>query len=407
MMSEIKPAIEGGKPIREKPISAFPKFSEDEINAVIEVLKSGKLTMLVGEVTRKFEDEFAKIHGVKHAIAVSNGTVALHVALRALGIGPGDEVITSPFTFVASASSILHQNAIPIFADIDRETFNIDPASIEERITDKTKAIIAVHLCGHPAEMDEIMKIAREHNLAVIEDCAQAIGAKYKGKIVGSIGDINAFSFYLSKNITTGEGGMVLTDNDELAEKAKLIRHHGEPEWYKYILLGYNYRMTELQAAIGLAQLKKLEKLNERRREIAKIYFDELEDLSALQLPIEKPYVNHVWHIYNVLIDLDKVRKNRDEIVKAIKAENVWVSICYPTVLYLEPLFQEKIGHGKGCPWTCPFYGREIKYEKGLCPNAEWVSERVFTLPTQPSLSDDDAIDIARATKKVIRYYQI
>jgi len=407
MMSEIKPAIEGGKPIREKPISAFPKFSEDEINAVIEVLKSGRLTMLVGEVTRKFEDEFAKVHGVKHAIAVSNGTVALHVALRALGIGPGDEVITSPFTFVASASSILHQNAIPIFADIDRETFNIDPASIEERITDKTKAIIAVHLCGHPAEMDEIMKIAREHNLAVIEDCAQAIGAKYKGKIVGSIGDINAFSFYLSKNITTGEGGMVLTDNDELAEKAKLIRHHGEPEWYKYILLGYNYRMTELQAAIGLAQLKKLEKLNERRREIAKIYFDELEDLSALQLPIEKPYVNHVWHIYNVLIDLDKVRKNRDEIVKAIKAENVWVSICYPTVLYLEPLFQEKIGHGKGCPWTCPFYGREIKYEKGLCPNAEWVSERVFTLPTQPSLSDDDAIDIARATKKVIRYYQI
>ena len=406
-MSEIKPAIEGGKPIREKPISAFPKFSEDEINAVIEVLKSGRLTMLVGEVTRKFEDEFAKVHGVKHAIAVSNGTVALHVALRALGIGPGDEVITSPFTFVASASSILHQNAIPIFADIDRETFNIDPASIEERITDKTKAIIAVHLCGHPAEMDEIMKIAREHNLAVIEDCAQAIGAKYKGKIVGSIGDINAFSFYLSKNITTGEGGMVLTDNDKLAEKAKLIRHHGEPEWYKYILLGYNYRMTELQAAIGLAQLKKLEKLNERRREIAKIYFDELEDLSALQLPIEKPYVNHVWHIYNVLIDLDKVRKNRDEIVKAIKAENVWVSICYPTVLYLEPLFQEKIGHGKGCPWTCPFYGREIKYEKGLCPNAEWVSERVFTLPTQPSLSDDDAIDIARATKKVIRYYQI
>jgi len=406
-MSEIKPAIEGGKPIREKPISAFPKFSEDEINAVIEVLKSGRLTMLVGEVTRKFEDEFAKVHGVKHAIAVSNGTVALHVALRALGIGPGDEVITSPFTFVASASSILHQNAIPIFADIDRETFNIDPASIEERITDKTKAIIAVHLCGHPAEMDEIMKIAREHNLAVIEDCAQAIGAKYKGKIVGSIGDINAFSFYLSKNITTGEGGMVLTDDDELAEKAKLIRHHGEPEWYKYILLGYNYRMTELQAAIGLAQLKKLEKLNERRREIAKIYFDELEDLSALQLPIEKPYVNHVWHIYNVLIDLDKVRKNRDEIVKAIKAENVWVSICYPTVLYLEPLFQEKIGHGKGCPWTCPFYGREIKYEKGLCPNAEWVSERVFTLPTQPSLSDDDAIDIARATKKVIRYYQI
>ncbi len=406
-MEEIKPAIEGGKPIRGKPISAFPKFTEDEINAVIEVLKSGRLTMLVGDITKRFENEFARIHGVKHAIAVANGTVALHVALRAAGIGPGDEVITTPFTFVASASTILHQNAIPVFADIDRETFNIDPISIEERITDKTRAIVVVHLCGHPAEMDEIMKIAEEHDLIVIEDCAQAIGAEYKGRIVGSMGKINAFSFYLSKNITTGEGGMVLTNDDELAEKARLIRHHGEPKWYTYVLLGYNYRMTEIQAALGLAQLKRLDELNRRRREIAKIYTDELEDLDALQLPVERKHVKHAWHIYNALIDLDKVRKNRDEIVKAIKAENVWISVCYPTVLYLEPLFQEKMGHGKGCPWNCPLYGRNIKYEKGLCPNAEWVSERVITLPTQPALKDDDAIDIARAVKKVIKYYHI
>ncbi|RLE54017.1 MAG: DegT/DnrJ/EryC1/StrS aminotransferase, partial [Candidatus Methanomethylicota archaeon] len=204
-----KPAIEGGKPVRSEPIVEFPKFTEKEIEAVVEVLKSGKLTMLVGEFTRNFEEEFAKYHGVKHAIAVSNGTVALHVALRAIGIKPGDEVITTPFTFVASASSILHQNAIPVFADIDRETFNIDPVSIEERITNKTKAIIAVHLCGHPAEMDQIMKIANDHDIMVIEDCAQAIGAEYRGKIVGGIGHVSAFSFYLSKNMTTGEGGMV------------------------------------------------------------------------------------------------------------------------------------------------------------------------------------------------------
>jgi len=402
-----KPAIEGGKPIRSKPISAFPKFTNEEIEAVVEVLKSGKLTTLVGEVTRKFEEEFAKFHGVKHAIAVSNGTVALHVALRAIGVKPGDEVITTPFTFVASASSILHQNAIPIFADIDRETFNIDPASIEERISNKTKAIIAVHLCGHPAEMDQIMKIADDHDLMVIEDCAQAIGAEYRGKIVGGLGHVSAFSFYQSKNITTGEGGMVLTNDDEIAEKAKLIRHHGEPEWYHYVLLGYNYRMTEMQAALGLAQLNRLEELNRRRMEIAKIYTDELEDVDALTLPTAKPHVKHVWHIYNVLIDLKRVRKTRDEIVKAIKAENVWVGICYPTVLYLEPIFQEKIGHGNGCPWKCPLYGREVEYKKGLCPNAEWVSERVFTLPTQPALSDDQVIDIARAVKKVIKYYQI
>ena len=200
---------------------------------------------------------------------------------------------------------------------------------------------------------------------------------------------------------------MVLTNDDEIAEKAKLIRHHGEPEWYHYVLLGYNYRMTEMQAALGLAQLNRLEELNGRRMEIAKIYTDELEDVDALTLPTAKPHVKHVWHIYNVLIDLKRVRKTRDEIVKAIKAENVWVGICYPTVLYLEPIFQEKIGHGNGCPWKCPLYGREVEYKKGLCPNAEWVSERVFTLPTQPALSDDQVIDIARAVKKVIKYYQI
>ena len=401
-----KPAIEGGKPLRSQPISAFPKFTQEEIEEVVKVLKSGRLTMLVGKTTRKFEEKFAEYHRMKHAIAVSNGTVALHVALRALGIGPGDEVITTPFTFVASASSILHQNAIPVFADIDKETFNIDPVSIEERITEKTKAIIVVHLCGHPAEIEEIMRIAEENNLFVIEDCAQAIGAKYDGKLVGTFGQINAFSFYLSKNITTGEGGMLLTNDDELAERARLIRHHGEPRWYHYVLLGYNYRMTELQAALGIIQLRKIDELNKRRREIASIYRDELEDVEVIRLPIEKRNVEHAWHIYNIILETERLRKNRDEIVKAIKAENVWISVAYPSVLYLEPLFQEKIGHGRGCPWSCPFYGKKIEYKKGLCPNAEWISKRVITLPTQPALSNDDVIDIARAVKKVIKYYQ-
>jgi len=402
----IKPAIEGGKPVREKGIEAFPKFTEEEMNEILEVLRSGRLTMSVGTKIREFEEAFAKFNKVKNAVAVSNGTAALHTALKAAGIGPGDEVITTPFTFVATASTILHQNAIPIFADIDRETFNIDPESIRERINERTKAVIAVHLCGHPAEMDEIRKLCDEKNLILIEDCAQAIGAKYRGRNVGTIGEINAFSFYISKNITTGEGGMITTDDDELAEKARLIRNHGESSKYHYTTLGYNYRMTELQAAIGLIQLRRIEELNERRREIAEIYNDMFEDVELITTPTAKPYVKHVWHIYNILIDVEKLRKPRDRIVEAIKKENVWVTVAYPNVLYLEPLFKHGLGHGKGCPWNCPFYKGRVEYRRGLCPNAEWISRRVITLPTHPSLRDDDAIDIATAVKKIVNYYR-
>ena len=402
------PAVEGGKPVFDEPLFILPKFTDREINAVVDVLKSGELTLPAkGKYTRMFEKAFAEFLGVKHAVALMNGTVALHVALRAVGVGPGDEVITSPFTFIASASSIVHQNAIPVFADIDRETFNIDPSSIEERITEKTKAIIAVHLTGHPAEMDEIMKIGKEHDLIIIEDAAQAIGAEYKGRKVGSIGDIASFSLYLSKNITTGEGGMVATNSEDYWKKALLIRHHGQISSYRYDEIGYNYRMTELQAVLGLCQLERIEELNKRRLEIVKIYKDILEDEEALILPTSKPYVKHVWHIYNILLQLEKLRVNRDKIVQALKAENIPVSVAYPSVLYLEPAFQKQNAHGKGCPWSCPFYGKKIQYFKGLCPNAEWVSERVFTLFTMPSLTDEQAMKIASAVKKVVKYYRV
>ncbi|RLE98614.1 MAG: DegT/DnrJ/EryC1/StrS aminotransferase [Thermoprotei archaeon] len=404
-MAEV-PAIEGGKPIREKPITVKPPVDLDEVIEVLSVIRDGALSMLRGSRVKMFEEEFARFIGVKHVIAVSSGTAALHVALKAMGVGPGDEVIVPPFTFVATATAVLHSNAVPVFADIDRETLNIDPASVEERVTERTKVIIPVHLCGLPAEMDEIMKIAKAHGLKVLEDAAQAIGAEYRGVKVGAIGDAGAFSFYQSKNITTGgEGGAITTNDDDLAEKARLIRHHGEPRWYHYILLGYNYRMTEMQAAFGLAQLRKVDKLNERRREIAKIYHEELSKVDCLILPHEPDHVRHAWHIYNVLLDLDKVRVSRDKFVEAVRRENVPISVAYPTVLYLEPLFREKIGHGRGCPWSCPFYGRNIEYKRGLCPNAEWVSERVFTLTTMPSLTDEEALDIARAVVKVAKYY--
>ena len=406
-MSEI-PAIEGGRPLRSSPLLVKPSIGLDEVLEVVSVLREGALSMLAGRKVKEFEREFAKFLGVKHAIAVSNGTVALHVALKAVGVGPGDEVIVPPFTFVATASAVLHANAVPIFADIDRETLNLDPSSFEDRVTDRTKAVIPVHLCGLPAEMDEILRISKERRVVVIEDAAQAIGAEYRGVKVGTIGHIAAFSFYQSKNITTGgEGGMVTTNDDELAEKARLIRHHGEPRWYHYILLGYNYRMTEIQAAFGLAQLRKIEKMNLRRREIAKIYHEELSKLDCFILPREPSHVKHAWHIYNVLLDLNKVRISRDKFVEAVRGENVPVSIAYPSVLYLEPLFQEMVGHGRGCPWKCPFYGKRVEYRKGLCPNAEWVSERVFTLTTMPTLTDEEAIDIARAVVKVAKYYML
>ncbi|RLF24053.1 MAG: DegT/DnrJ/EryC1/StrS aminotransferase [Thermoprotei archaeon] len=401
-----KLAIEGGKSVRASPYEVLPIIEEDEIEAVVEVLRSRKLTMLKGNKVKEFEEAFARYHGVKHAIAVSSGTAALHVALKALGIGPGDEVIVPPFTFVATATAVLHSNAIPVFADIDPKTYNLDPKSIEDRITDRTKAIIVVHLFGCPADMDPIMKIANEYNLYVVEDCAQAIGAEYRGRKVGTIGDVGCFSFYQSKNMMTGEGGMIITNDDGIAEKCRLVRHHGEPAWYHYILLGYNYRMTEMQAALGIVQLKKLERFNEIRRRNAMKYTELLKDIEGLILPEEPPYGKHVWHLYEVLLDLGMFKVDRDQFVKAVAAENVPVGIAYPSVLYLEPLFQRFMGHGKGCPWRCPLYRGEVKYYKGLCPVAEYVAERCFTLRTDPSMTEDIIEDTVKAIRKVVNAYK-
>ncbi len=399
------PAIEGGKPVREKPLEAWPRFTEEEKRLVLEVLESGRLSSLVGSKVREFERRFANYIGVKYAVATMNGTTALHAAIAALGIGPGDEVITTAFSFIASATAILHHNAIPVFADIDLETLNIDPRSVEERITDRTRAILVVHLAGHPAEMDEIMRIAREHGLYVIEDCAQAIGSEYRGVKVGGIGDVAAFSFYQTKNITTGEGGMVTTNNREVYERARLAIHHGEVARYLHEVLGWNYRMTEMQAALGIGQLMRIEELNRRRAEIAKIYTEEFEDVDALIVPRPKPYVKHTWHIYQLLLRLEKLKVDRDFFVKALRTENVLALVSYPRAIYENPLFQNLAGYGRGCPWTCPFYGRKIEYRKGLCPNAEYAARRVVTLPTFPWLSDDEVMDIVKAVKKLAVYY--
>ncbi len=379
-----------------------PSIGEDEINAVREVLKEGRLTLISSEKISEFETRFAKYIGVKHAIAVNSGTAALHVALASLEIGAGDEVIVPPFTFVATATAVLHQNAIPIFVDIDPETYCIDPNAIEKAITPNTKAIIPVHLFGHPADMESILKIGRENNIPIIEDACQAHGAKYKNKKVGSIGDLGCFSFFESKNMMTGEGGIITTNDDELAEKCRLIRHHGEPYWYQYVRLGYNYRMTAIQAAIGLIQLKKLDNMNKRRIENAKYYNENFSGLPGLELPKSRKDVKHVYHLYAPLIRPEELGINREKFLGKINEKEVITKLIYPRPLYKSPLFQDLMGYGpKKCPFTCPYYKKKVSYKIHL-PIVEDICNRVIGLPTIPSLSTEQLDQIVSTIKNAI-----
>ena len=397
-------AINGGKPVRETPIVARPVvYSEEVLQAIADVLKSGILTAQHGKWVKAFESELASYLGVRHALAVANGTVALHTALKALGVGPGDEVVTTPFTFAASATAVLHANAVPVFADIDRETLNLDPASVEEAITDKTKAVVVVHLAGMPAEMDQFLKLADRYGVKIVEDTAQALGAEYRGRRVGSIGHVSTFSFYATKHITSGEGGAVATDVAAYAERARLIRAHGEVGKYSYELLGYNYRMTEIQGVLAYYQLRQLPEMQKRREAYVKALLEELTPLEGdlITVPRPKPYVKHSWHLVQILVAIEKLTKPRDFVVEALRAEGVGnVFVAYPTPLYKTPLFQKREGHGLGCPWTCPYYRRKVEYRP--LPNAEWAAERVVSLLVMPNLTEQDAVDTAKAIRKVL-----
>ncbi len=396
-------AIEGGKPIRANPIVARPVvYSEEVMRHIEEVLKSGVLTAQHGKWVREFERELAALLGVRYAYAVSNGTVALHVALKAIGVGPGDEVVTTPFTFAASATAVLHANAVPIFADIDRETLNLDPASVEETLTERTKAVVVVHLAGMPADMDQFAKLADRHGVKIVEDVAQALGAEFRGRRVGSFGHVAAFSLYATKNITSGEGGAVATDVAGYGERVRLLRSHGEVDKYSYEVLGYNYRMTELQGVLAYHQLRLLPEMQKRRETYVKTLLEELEKLDDfLTVPKPKPHVRHSWHLVQILLSIEKLRKPRNYVVEALRAEGIHnVFVAYPTPLYKTPLFQRREGHGLGCPWSCPYYKRGVEYKP--LPNAEWASERVVTLLVMPNLTEQDAVDTAAAFGKVL-----
>jgi len=419
-MSEL--AVFGGEKIRKKPFVSHAIIGEEEKKRVNDVLESGVLSgfiakaggnFLGGRQVKEFESLVRDYFGAKHAVSVNSATAGLHVALGALGIGPGDEVIVTPYTMSASATAIIMQNAVPVFADIDEDTFCIDPEKIEEALTPRTKAIVLVHLFGRPAAMDEITAIAKRHGLFVIEDCAQAPGATYGGKPVGTLGDIGIFSLNQHKTITSGEGGYIITDSDELALRMRLIRNHGEAIVEDMALtsieniVGFNYRMTELEAAVSIGQFKKLDFLNDHRIMLADYLSKKLSGLEGLVLPAPNKKDKDVYFVYPIKIREEICGISRDDLIKALQAEGIPVAGGYVKPIYLEPLYQRKIAYGKGgCPFSCPFYKGEVDYSKGRCPVTERMHEKelmVTGVCKHPHIKED-VNDVANAFEKVFEH---
>ncbi len=385
-------------PRKIKPKDPFPmdrKIEHEEIRAALDVLKDKRLTFAAEEPydrISEFEKLFANYMGVKYAIACSSGTTALHICLAAAGIGAGDEVLVPAYTFVATATAVLHQNAIPVFVDIDEKTFCMDINDIEQKITPKTKAVIPVHLFAHPVDLDPIFELAEKHNLIVIEDACQAHGAEYKGAKVGTFGLAGCFSFYESKNMMTGEGGIIITNNEVFAKECRLVRHHGESEWYVYDRLGFNYRMNQISAAIGIEQLKKLDKMNEGRIRNAEYLNILLKDLPGIILPEKPEFGTHVYHAYALRVDPNVLGMTGKEFAEELNREFQITKLIYPAPLYDSKLFKERLGYGeRQCPFTCPFLSSEVHYNANSvyadCPRTETVCTNIIGLPNWHQLS--------------------
>ncbi len=372
-----------------------PQIGDEEIQEVISVLKSGWLTH--GPKTKGFEQRFAEYCGSKYAVAVGSCTAALHLSLKALGVTKGDEVIVPAQTHVATAHAVIYTGAMPIFADIEAETYNISITSIESKITKKTKGIIPVHFAGQPCRMDEIQQIADKHDLFIVEDAAHALGAEYKGRSVGSLGNEAAcFSFYPVKHITTGEGGMLATDNKDIAEKATLNRAFGitrstwerttvhRPWHYEVEDIGFNYRMTEIGSALGLCQLDKNDKFNEMRASNARILEKALKGLKGVELPKTINNVKHAYLFYQILVNKD-AKVQRDELIQMLKERGVGTSVHYPVPVHLMPVYKKLFGH-----------------REGSLPGAEKVSKGALSLPVHPGISMEDLEDMIMYIKSLL-----
>ncbi len=358
---------------------AKPILGEEEYKAVRRVLESGYLAH--GPEVEAFEKEFAEYIGVKHAVAVANGTAALDIMLKAARIGPGDEVITTPFTFIASANSILYQGAKPVFADIDLKTYNVDPEKVLELINNRTKAILAVHLYGQPADMKALREIAEDHGLLLFEDSAQAHGAEYMGEKAGSMGVAGAFSFYPTKNMTTGEGGIITTNNGEIAYRARLLRNHGQTKKYLHEELGWNLRMTSIAAAIGRVQLRRLEEFNEARRRNADLLTRGIRKIPGLQPPYTDPRVRHVYHQYVIWVG-DDYPLARDQLIEYLSRHGIGSAVHYPMPVFQQPLY------------------KKLGYPQDICPNAIEASRHVLSLPVHPAVTQEDIEYIINVLRK-------
>jgi len=417
-------ALLGGNPVRTKIFPQSNTIGEEEKIAVMKVLDSGNLSQYVGSwnkdfkggpMVQQFENDWAEAFGVKYCHAVNSNTSGLYACIGACDIGPGDEVIVSPYTMTAGAIAPLIYGAVPVFADIDEDIFCLDPKSIEANITPRTKAILIVHICGHPTDMDAVMAIAKKHNLKVIEDCAQSPMSTYKGKYVGTIGDVGIFSLNYHKHIHTGEGGMIVTNDPVIAEKVELIRNHGEAvvEGKKtkdlWNTFGFNYRMTEMEAAVGIEQLKKLPELIDKRISNANYLSRILGELNGIIPPVVKDGCKHVYYQQTFKFKKDIIGVHRNTFIDAMKAElptmvlresTPIIGCGFAPPLYLQPIYQQRLHK---CSFNCPRYDGSVSYEKGLCPVTERMFyEEVFTHEyMRPSFSKRDLEDVVNAYEKV------
>lgn len=377
---------------------ALPLFDDSEIKEVVDTIKSNWVSR--GPKTQEFEKKFAEFIGVRHAVAMNSCTAALHTTLAAWEVGSGDEVITTPLTFAATANTIIHTGAVPVFVDVDPSTFNIDAARIEEKITDKAKVILPVHYSGQPCEMDRINELAQKYKLMVLEDAAHSVYAQYKGKMVGSLGNAAAFSFYATKNLSTGEGGMLTTNDSEMAEKARIISLHGMSKnawnrygkggsWYYEVLYpGFKYNMTDIQASLGLHQLLKLESMQKTREYYASIYDEAFSGMEELTRPQVIPGVRHSWHLYVICINTQRLSIDRDEFIRQLTDLNIGTSVHFIPV-HLHPCYRKNFG-----------------FKEGDFPVSEDIYRRIISLPLYPAMSEKEVRYVVDGVKNIIERYR-
>jgi len=398
-----KLALKGGEPVRNKPFPKWPIFGESEMKALKDVLESG-FWGIGGSRKKEFEEKFAAYQHAKYGIAVTSGTTALEISLRALGVGCGDEVIVPAYTFMATATAVLYVNAIPVFADIDPETYTIDPKSAESLISERTKAILPVHIGGRPADMDALLSLAKKYGLYIVEDACQAWGAEWRGTRVGAIGEIGAFSFQSSKNITSGEGGIIVTNSEELYVKAWSLHNCGrmpQGAWYEHHLPGTNYRITEFQAAILLAQMERFDEQTERRIENAKYLNSKLSKIDGIKpLKDDERVTRHAYHLYIFRFNPEAFGGiSKSTLARALQAEGIPVSVGYSKPLYKEPYLE----YFKKCPLSCPYYSKPVDYSNVKMPAAEKACyQEGLWLPQYVLLgSKNDMDDIISAFEKI------